>query len=140
MNTLQYKVIKTGRQYNQYCKELEDLVMLKKKSKDQKDIIDLLTLLIEKWDDDHSSSVEMHPIELLKQLMDIHDLNAASLSKNTGIDKTILSKIINHKKGFSKDVIRTLANYFKVRQEAFNRPFHIIELEKSASREAKGSK
>lgn len=134
------KVIKTIEQYYTYCDELEKLTSLKQLSVENEEKIDLLTVLIEKWDDDHSSSVEMHPIELLKQLMDMHDLNAASLSKNTGIDKTVLSKMINHKKGFSKDVIRVLANYFKVKQEAFNRPFHIVELEKSASREAKGSK
>ena len=59
--------------------------------------------------------------------MEMHDLSAAELSKNTSIDKTVLSKILNNKKGFSKDVTRTLSDYFKVNQEAFNKPYALAE-------------
>ncbi len=123
------KVIISTEQYHMYCDELERLTSLEQLSNEDEENIDLLELLIEKWDDDHYKSEELHPIKLLKQLMEIHNLNATALSKNTGIDKTVLSKIINNKKGFSKDVIRTLSNYFKVNQEAFNKPYNIGELE-----------
>jgi HTH-type transcriptional regulator/antitoxin HigA len=127
------KVIKTIEQYYTYCDELEKLTSLKPLSAENEEKMELLIVLIEKWDNDHSRSEEIHPIELLKQLMEMHDLNAAALSKNTGIDKTVLSKIINNKKGFSKDVIRTLANYFKVSQEAFNKPYLIGQSEEPVS-------
>lgn len=116
------KVIKSIEQYYKYCDELEKLTSLDQLSVDIEEKIDLLTVLIEKWDEDHYKSESIHPIELLKQLMEMHNLNAAELSKNTGINKTVISKIINNKKGFSKDVIRILSTYFKVNQEAFNRP------------------
>ena len=74
---------------------------------------------------EHHPPYEIHPVELLKQLMEMHDLNASELCRNTGLDKTVLSKILNNKKGFSKDVIRALANYFKVNQEAFNRLYSL---------------
>lgn len=69
--------------------------------------------------------MDIHPVELLKQLMEMHELNASELSRNTGLDKTVLSKILNNKKGFSKEVIRALAAYFKVNQEAFNRLYSL---------------
>ena len=124
-----YKVIKSIEQYHKYCDELERLTCIGKVSSEDEENIDLLTVLIEKWDEDNYKSKDVHPVELLKQLMDNHDLNAANLSKNTGIDKTVLSKIINHKKGFSKEVIRILADYFKVNQEAFNKPYVLKEKE-----------
>lgn len=43
-----------------------------------------------------------------------------------GIGKGYVSDILNYKKGLSKDVIRKLADHFKVRQEAFNRPYKLI--------------
>ena len=121
------KVVKTIEQYYAYCDELERLTSLDQLSPEDEEAIDLLEVLIEKWDDEHTTSEELHPVELLKQLMDMHGLRPAGLSKNTGIDKTVLSKIINHKKGFSKEVIRVLANYFKVSQEAFNKPYAVHE-------------
>ncbi len=126
------KVIKTIEQYYTYCDELERLTSLEKLSRKDEEAIDLLEVLIEKWDDEHTTSEELHPVELLKQLMEMHGLTAAGLSKNTGIDKTVLSKIINHKKGFSKEVIRVLANYFKVSQEAFNKPYAVHESEETS--------
>ena len=34
--------------------------------------------------------------------------------------------MLNYKKGLSKQVIRKLADHFKVRQEAFNRPYKLV--------------
>ena len=126
------KVIKTIEQYYKYCDELERLTSLEKISREDQEAIELLEVLIEKWDDEHTTSEELHPVEMLKQLMDMHGLKSVGLSKNTGIDKTVLSKIINHKKGFSKEVIRVLANYFKVSQEAFNKPYAMHESEETS--------
>ena len=125
MNSL--KVIKSKDQYYQYCDELESLTAIIPITSENEDRIELLRVLIDKWDEEHHPSMEIHPVELLKQLMEIHDLNASELSRNTGVDKTVLSKILNNKKGFSKDIIRALATYFKVNQEAFNRPYSLEE-------------
>lgn len=122
-----FKVIKSIEQYYQYCDELERLTSLEHLTSEDEENIDLLQVLIDKWDEENNKSEEIHPIELLKHLMDMHNLNATQLSKNTGIDKTVLSKIINNKKGFSKDAIRVLADYFKVNQEAFNKHYVVGE-------------
>ncbi len=125
MNTL--KVIKSIEQYHEYCDELERLNSLIPIATENEDRIDLLLVLIEKWDDEHDTSEDIHPVEMLKQLMEMHDLSASELSKNTDINKTVLSKILNYKKGFSKDIIRVLSDYFKVNQEAFNKPYALSE-------------
>ncbi len=41
------------------------------------------------------------------------------------VSKGLVSDIINYKKGLSKEIIRLLSDYFKVSQEAFNRPYKL---------------
>ncbi|MFZ1678405.1 MAG: helix-turn-helix domain-containing protein [Saprospiraceae bacterium] len=137
MNNL--KVIKSIEQYNKYCDELERLISLRKPTAEEEEIIDLLTVLIEKWDEEHSQTGDIHPVEILKQLMEMQELSAIALSKSTGIDKTVLSKILNYKKGFSKEVIRELAGYFKVNQAAFNKPYSITEADEKVVKKFKST-
>ncbi len=124
MKTLKYTIIKNQKQYNQYCDILEDLVDQSKV--ELQDEIDLLALLIEKWDQEHHSFQDIDPIELLKALMVEHHLKAKDLVDILNLSKGMVSKILNYQKGLSKDTIRKLANYFKVSQEAFNRPYKLI--------------
>lgn len=126
MEALPYKIIKTEKQYYEYCNELEELVLLKKKTKQQRDIIELLTLLIEKWDQDHTSFDDSNPVELLKYLMAENKIKAVELAKQLDISKSLLSDILNYRRGLSKEVIRKLADQFKMSQEAFNKPYKLI--------------
>lgn len=122
---LQYTVIKNEKQYDKYCDELEHLVFLKKTTKEQNEIIDLLTVLLEKWDDDHDDWPDINPVEMLRFIMRENKLKPADLSKQIKVSKSILSDILNYRRGFSKAVIRKLADRFKMQQEAFNRPYNI---------------
>lgn len=89
----------------------------------------MLTLLIEKWDNEHSSLMDLNPIELLKSLMTEHGLKSRDLAEILGLSKGTVSKILNYHKGLSKETIRKLADYFKLSQEAFNRSYRIDRLE-----------
>ena len=123
MEALKFTVIKTIEQYNDYCNILDELI-----SKDEikfQDEIELLTLLIEKWDSENNSFKDSDPIEVLKAIMDEHDLKAKDLVTILGLTKGTVSKILNYQKGLSKDTIRKLSDYFKVSQEAFNRPYRL---------------
>ena len=80
MDTLQYKVIKTPTQYKEYCKLLEELVIIKKKNRQQEDTIELLTLLIGKWDQEHNTFADSDPVELLGYLMKENQLKAIDLA------------------------------------------------------------
>ncbi|MEO5642550.1 MAG: helix-turn-helix domain-containing protein [Bacteroidia bacterium] len=125
METLKYKVITSEKQYDKYCKTLEDLVFKVDKSKQIKEEIALLTLLIEKWDDDHNDFHQINPVELIRSLMNDHNMKAKDLVELLGISKGYVSGILHYKKGLSKEVIRKLAQRFKLSQEAFNRPYKL---------------
>lgn len=124
MKTLKYTIIKTEKQYYDYCNTLEEMVSLANAAND--DEIELLTLLIEKWDTEHNIFNSLNPVELLKALMEENNLKAIGLAKLLGLTRGTVSKILNYQKGLSKDTIRKLAEHFKVSQEAFNRPYKIV--------------
>ena len=136
METLQYKIIKTKTQYNQYCNQLEELLIGNSKNKSVQDEIELLTLLIEKWDAEHNSFTKLNPIELLHSLMAEKNMKPKDLIDLLQVSKVYVSEILHYKKGLSKDVIRILANHFKVSQEAFNREYKLKVRENSHLRNA----
>jgi HTH-type transcriptional regulator/antitoxin HigA len=134
MEVLKYKVISSNTQYKEYSKILENLILSKFKNKNLTDEIALLTLLIEKWDNDHNTFNELDPVQLLQSLMNSHQLKSKDLVDMLGVSKSYVSEILNYRKGFSKVVIRKLASHFKVSQEAFNRPYVLKALERDNSK------
>ena len=122
---LKYTIIKNRQQYEQYCRQLEYLVN-QTDSTNLQDEIDLVTLLIEKYDEENNTFNESDPITLLRSFMNEQNLKQQDLVSILGISKGYVSDILNYKKGISKEVIRKLAEYFNLKQEAFNRPYQLV--------------
>jgi HTH-type transcriptional regulator/antitoxin HigA len=122
-----YTIIRSEEQYIAYCNDLEKLTSKydSRPSSDLLDLIDTITLLIEKYDEEHSQLREVDPIQLLKSLMKENNLKQKDLGNLLKVSKGHLSDILNYKKGLSKNVIRILSERFKVRQSAFNRPYKL---------------
>ena len=125
MEKLLYRIIKSKTQYKSYCALLEELIFSGMKDRETKDKIALLELLIEKWEKENLLIADIDPIELLLSLMEEHELKAKDLVQIIGKSKGFISDILHYKKGISKDVIRSLAGYFKIDQEGFNRPYKL---------------
>ena len=100
--------------------------MVKKKTKQQQDSIELLTLLIEKWDEEHNTFSDANPVELVDYLMKENKLKAIDLAKELDVSKSLVSDILHYRRGLSRDIIRKLATRFMVSQELFNRPYKLV--------------
>lgn len=115
--TLKYKVIRSRKQYVEYSSILEKLVSMNVKGKQVRDEVDLLRVLIHKWDSDHGSS-EVNsfadPVALVRSLMDERGLRARDLVDILRVSKGLVSDILNYKKGLSKENIRVLEKHFKI--------------------------
>ena len=122
---IKYTVIKNKDQYNEYCDQLETLFS-ENHTEQAQDEIDLVTLLIEKFDEDNNTFQETDPITMLLSFIEDQHMKPQDLTTILGISKGYVSDILNYKKGLSKEVIRKLAEYFKVRKEAFNRPYKLV--------------
>ena len=72
MDTLKFTIIKSQDQYDKYCEMLENLLV----NDDKKyfDEIELLTLLIEKWDIDQNKFNDFYQIVLIKFFMSVLNL------------------------------------------------------------------
>ena len=124
MSSLKFTVIKNRKQYDKYCSILEKLLLTKNKTSN--DEIELLTILIDKWDREHTSFDDISPVELIKSLMENNDLKAKDLADILELSKGTVSKILNLQKGLSKESIRKLSKHFNIAQEAFNRPYKLL--------------
>ena len=120
------KIIKSIEQYHEYCDEIERMGEMPE-TEAVNDRIEHLLLLIGKWDKDHSTIPDLDPVQYLKSLMETRNLKSRDLVHDLKIDKTLISAILNYRKGISKSLIRDLAQYFKVSQEAFNRPYRLVK-------------
>lgn len=128
MKDLEIKKIKSEDQYNHYCIWLNELIHLDdNESEAIKDRIELLLLVIEKWDQEQYDEEDYDPIQLLKSLKEDHNLSQQELAKIAGISASYMSEIINYKKQLSKKVIRRVSKYFKLNQDLLNRPYRLNE-------------
>jgi len=108
-----------------YCSTLEELVFNTHKTKSMKEEIALLTLLIEKWDSEHTIFDELNPVELLISLMKDHKMKSYQLAELLNVSEGSVSDMLHYRRGLSKDSIRIIAAHFKLNQEAFNRPYKL---------------
>lgn len=138
MADLKYKVIKSEEQYDEYCDLLEDLVF--NEDKGVEDEIELLTLLIEDWDEKHRLSPELDPVELVKAFMDEHGLNQTQLAEIVDYSKNYVSEILNYKKRIPPKLVRRLADHFKIQQSALNKPYRLEGERTDINEEANVSK
>ncbi len=137
MESLKYKVIKSAKQYDQYCNILENLVTDNLTNKETEEEIELLAVLIEKWDAEHPFFLDVDPVELLHSLMQEHHLKPTDLAGMLGVSKGLVSDILHYRKGLSKESIRVLSERFKISQEAFNRPYALKNQVNSYRKNAK---
>jgi len=59
------------------------------------------------------------------------ELKYKVIANKTQYNEGYVSEILHYKKGLSKDAIRILAAHFKLSQEAFNRPYPLLEAVKT---------
>lgn len=121
MSGLKYIVIKSREQYDQYCQELEDLVM--GQSGNHAEEIELLTLLIEDWDRRQYQLMDLDPVMMVKELMADHKMKAAALAEKLDMTPGALSNILNYRRRFTAHHIRILSALFCIDQHAFNKEY-----------------
>jgi HTH-type transcriptional regulator/antitoxin HigA len=121
---MKYFVIKSVDQYQHYS---DLLIKLLETNEDNSmtDEIELLTVLMERWETTQLTQSEHDPVAILKMLLVENNLRAKDLADILGVSKGLVSDILAYKKGLSKEIIRKLSEYFKVNQAAFNRTYQL---------------
>ncbi|MDX1651455.1 MAG: helix-turn-helix domain-containing protein [Brumimicrobium sp.] len=134
---MKYSKIKNKKQYNEYCKrhlELGKILGSGKGTADMKSEYYILDLIIEDYTSKQKNPFEkLEPVDLLKALMDEYGYSGYKLSKELKVPQSIISDILNYKRGFSKDLIRKFAEKFKLSPESFLKEYELINKESNVA-------
>ena len=106
------KPIKTKKDYQQALTRLESIFDAKKGSAEG-DELEVLGILIEKYEDEHFPIGMPDPIEAIKFRMEQMGYNQADLARVVGL-KSRASEILNRKRKLSLDMIRQLHDNLKI--------------------------
>ncbi|HYK44588.1 MAG TPA: helix-turn-helix domain-containing protein [Parafilimonas sp.] len=109
------KPIKTKKDYQQALERLETVFDAKKGSA-KGDKLEVLSILIEKYENEHFPIGLPDPIEAIKFRMEQLGYNQADLAKVVGL-KSRASEILNKKRKLSLDMIRQLHDKLKIPTE-----------------------
>jgi HTH-type transcriptional regulator/antitoxin HigA len=100
------KPIKTKRDYNQALKRLDAIFDAKKGARDG-DELEVLSILIEKYEDEHFPVGLPDPVEAIKFRMEQLGYTQTDLAKVVGL-KSRASEILSKRRKLSLDMIREL--------------------------------
>jgi HTH-type transcriptional regulator/antitoxin HigA len=106
------RVIDTDEENERAIAELERLDSLPRMTVEQKSLADLLTLLIEQYEQKYDLG-HADPLEALRTLMDDRGLRQRDLIPVFG-SSSVASDVLNGKRGISKQHARRLAEFFHV--------------------------
>ena len=109
---MEIKVIKTEKDYNKALKRLE-VVFDAPIDSPQGDEAELLTILIENYEEEHYPIEAPDPIEAIRFRMEQMNMNKKDLAEVIGY-KSRVSEILNRKRKLSLNMIRQLHKKLKI--------------------------
>lgn len=117
------KPIKSEADYNTALKEIENLFAAKPNTPDG-DRLDVLTALVEAYEDKHYSIPAPDPIEAIKYYMESRDLTRRDLEEYLG-SRARVSEILNRQRPLSLEMIRNLNKGLGIPAEVLIRPYRV---------------
>ena len=112
------RVIKTEEENEKYIGILEEMERRPNLNEDEREFAELLTVLIEKFEDAHYELRPSTPLEVIAELMDANDLRQKDLADVFGTE-SIVSEVLNGKRELNKNHIKKLSVRFNVSPELF---------------------
>ena len=112
------RVIRTEKQNEEYIRVLEQMERRGNLDEDEKEFTELLTLLIEDYEDKHYQIRRSTPVEVITELMDANGLRQKDLIDVFGTE-SIVSEVLNGKRELNKDHIKKLSARFSVSPDLF---------------------
>lgn len=110
--------ITSARQHEEYLSVLDKLASKENPTKEEEKYAEVLMTLIEAYEEEHHSIPDASPLEVLRALMDANDLRQKDLVPIFG-SESIVSEILNKKRGLNKSHIEKLSKRFRISPAAF---------------------
>jgi HTH-type transcriptional regulator/antitoxin HigA len=81
--------------------------------------LDVLTDLVEAYEDEHHSIPQASEADVLRELMRVNGLTQPKLAKAAGIAQSTISAVLNGARSLTKDQVIVLAKVFNVSSSVF---------------------
>lgn len=114
----QPKVITSEEENERTLEAVEKLMACKNRTSEQDALLDLLVILIEKFEEKHYPLQGSTPQSILQHLMEARDISQSELADIIG-SKGVTSEILNGKRSISKKLAKVLGEFFHVSPELF---------------------
>jgi HTH-type transcriptional regulator/antitoxin HigA len=112
------RLIHTDEELAEYTKALFDLTAKTEASRDEEEAIELLTMLIERYEAERFPIPQAEPVAVLRYLMDRHGLSQKELIPEFGVESTV-SLVLSGKRRMNRDHIARLSARFHVSPAVF---------------------
>jgi len=130
---MKYKIISNDEQYNEYSDVHEKLTY--KDHIKHHDEIELIELLIDDYENRILEPVkEMNPVEMLSYIIEEEEITKTELARQLKVSKQLISDILSYRRAISLDMVNRLSTRFKMRPQAFSRPYKLKETRKTKSK------
>jgi HTH-type transcriptional regulator / antitoxin HigA len=106
--------IKSDEQLQEAQKVMDRLLARGELDDGEEMYLDALSDLVAAYEDEHYTIEPASDAQMLGHLMEAKGVTQAQLSRDTTIPKSTISEILAGKKPFSRQMIRKLADYFRV--------------------------
>jgi HTH-type transcriptional regulator / antitoxin HigA len=106
--------IKSDEQLQAAQKVMDELLARGKLDDGKEMYLDALSDLVAAYEDEHYAIEPASDADMLRHLMEAKGVTQARLSRDTMIPKSTISEILGGKKPFGRQMIRKLADYFRV--------------------------
>ena len=105
--------------YDNTAEMVDRLAVMEKRTRDQDEYLETLTILIEKYDQEYfARSSGGTPARRLKHLLELHEMSASDLGRLLG-NRSLGSAILRGERKISKANAAKLASHFKLSTGAF---------------------
>lgn len=112
------RIIRTEAENNYYLNVLEDLDGRGKLTKEERELAEVLTLLVEDFEEKHYALPRSGPLDAVKFLLEQHGLRQKDLTDVFGTE-SIVSEVMRGKREMNKGQIARLSARFGVSPELF---------------------
>lgn len=89
-------------------------------SADQRDYLEMLSDVLDTWDQSRSpATADLSPAAFLKLLLEESGQTAATVARAIGVDRSVITRLLNGERTFTVSQAKALAEHFAVDPAAF---------------------
>ena len=118
LSEIKPEVVHNETQNETYIQQLEQLTGKTVVSPAEKKLIQLLSVLVEEYENKHHPVPAAGPLDILRHLMEVHELRQKDLVDVFGAESTV-SDVLKGKREITKDQVRRLSKRFHVSPAVF---------------------